>query len=210
MTNRLVQAIILVEDLAEGRRRMEALGFAVADGGRHPGRGTANLIVPLGEQYLELLAVIDPDEARASPDGRAVLDALHQRGPGLARWSIEPDDIASVSARLGLPIDGRQRRRPDGALITWRAVGVNEAWVAPWRCAFMAWDEPSLHPARLADPHPNRARGVVRLDVSAPDVDVAADWVGGDVPLEVVLKAGSETGPRALTVATPAGTLLVE
>ena len=81
--DRLVQAISLVGDLDIARRRMEALGFAVEEGGRHPGRGTANLIVPFGDEYLELLAVVDEPEARSSPQGRPVLDALSRRGPGL-------------------------------------------------------------------------------------------------------------------------------
>jgi Glyoxalase-like domain len=64
--DRLVQVIVLVDDLAAARRRFENAGFRVFDGGRHPGRGTANLIVPFGDQYLELLAVVDEDEAHAS------------------------------------------------------------------------------------------------------------------------------------------------
>ena len=42
---------------------MEGLGLTVLEGGRHPGRGTANLIVPFGRQYLELLCIVDEDEA---------------------------------------------------------------------------------------------------------------------------------------------------
>ena len=57
VADRVVQAIVLVTDLEEARRHMEELGFTVHDGGRHPGRGTANLIVPLGQQYLEAYAI---------------------------------------------------------------------------------------------------------------------------------------------------------
>jgi hypothetical protein len=53
VTDRLVQAIVLVDDLATARASTEQLGFAVPMGGRHPGRGTGNLIVAFGEQYLE-------------------------------------------------------------------------------------------------------------------------------------------------------------
>ncbi len=74
---------------------MEPLGLTVLDGGRHPGRGTANLIVPFADHYLELLAVVDEAEARSSPQGRPVVAALARRGPGLARWSVETPDIES-------------------------------------------------------------------------------------------------------------------
>ena len=38
-------------------------------GGRHPGHGTANRIVPLGSSYIELMAVVDRVEADSSPLG---------------------------------------------------------------------------------------------------------------------------------------------
>ncbi|MGH9018361.1 MAG: VOC family protein, partial [Acidimicrobiales bacterium] len=108
MGDALVQAIVLVADLATARRHMEGIGFTVLDGGRHPGRGTANLIVPFGRQYLELLAVVDSTEAAASPQGRPVLAALERRGPGLARWSVESADIEARGRRLGLAVESRQ------------------------------------------------------------------------------------------------------
>jgi hypothetical protein len=137
--DRLVQAIVLVTDLGAARAQMESLGFTVLEGGRHPGRGTANLIVPFGRQYLELLAVVDEAEALESAQGRPVLAALSGRGPGLARWSVEPGDIEVASARVGRPIERRQRILPDGRAVRWRSVGVDEAWAEPWRCAFMSW-----------------------------------------------------------------------
>ena len=38
-------------------------------GGRHPGWGTANRIVPLGHAYLELVSILDEDEAPSSRTG---------------------------------------------------------------------------------------------------------------------------------------------
>ena len=86
MPGRLVQVIVLVEDLDVARRWATGAGLVALDGGRHPGRGTANVIVPFGVEYLELLAVVDPDEARSSAGGQAVLDTLAGRGPGPVRW----------------------------------------------------------------------------------------------------------------------------
>jgi hypothetical protein len=44
-------------------------------GGRHPGWGTANRIVPLGNTYLEVVAAVDAAEADGSPFGRWVAAA---------------------------------------------------------------------------------------------------------------------------------------
>ena len=204
---RLVQAIILVEDLEPARRRMESAGLAVEEGGRHPGRGTANLVIPLGGSYIELLAIVDGAEASTSPQGRPVLAAWAGRGPGLARWSVEVDDVGAAAARLGVAVERRERVRPDGAVIRWRAAGVDEAWPEPWRSAFMAWDEPALHPARLVRPHPNGATGF-RLEVAVPDGADAVGWLGGPVPdgvSFVPFDGAGFVGPRRLQLETPAG-----
>jgi Glyoxalase-like domain len=64
----LDHVLIAVADLANAAREIEARhGLASVEGGRHPGWGTANRIVPLGETYLELIAVIAGAEAARSP-----------------------------------------------------------------------------------------------------------------------------------------------
>jgi hypothetical protein len=205
----IVQAIMLVEDLSTTRRQLEGLGFAVSDGGRHPGRGTANLIVPFGQQYLELLAIVDEAEALDTPQGRSVADAFSRHGPGLARWSVEASDIRSISERLGYPVEQRQRDRPDGRVITWESVGVDESWAEPWRCAFMAWDDPDLHPARTVSAHANGATGFDELEVVVPETDTIVDWIGGALPSGLVVYEGADAGPRALTIASPSGSISV-
>jgi hypothetical protein len=205
MADRLVQAIVLVTDLPAAGRRMEALGLTVLEGGHHPGRGTANLIVPFGRQYLELLAVVDASEAAASPQGQPVIAALSRRGPGLARWSVEPSDIEATATRVGHPVEHRQRVRPDGTTVAWRSVAVDTTWREPWRCAFMAWDDPATHPALVFEGHPNGANGFARLDVVVPDIGAARDWVGGTLPPGVVMDVGPEPGPSRLWLSSPDG-----
>lgn len=206
--DRFVQAIVLVTDLDEARRSMEGLGFAVCDGGHHPGRGTANLIVPFATQYLELLAVVDEPAARVSPQGRPVLDALARRGPGLARWSVEPLDIAATARRVDLPIERRSRVLPDATTVSWCSVGVDESWHEPWRCAFLAWDDPAMHPARTPALHRNGADGL-RLEVVVPDRTALTTWLGGTVPDGVTVTVGTAPGPRSLGASTPAGDIPV-
>ena len=204
-----MQAIVLVTDLANARRRFEALGFSVLDGGRHPGRGTANLIVPLGGQYLELLAIVDEAEARSSPQGRPVMAALSAHGPGLARWSVEPVAIAAAAARVGDPVERRERTRPDGTSVRWRSVAVDRAWAEPWRCAFMSWDSPDMHPGDSPVVHPNGATGFSRLHVVVPDLRAALAWLGGRVPPGAVVEPGPRPGVRTLRISSPSGEILV-
>jgi hypothetical protein len=210
---------------------MEALGLTVLEGGRHPGRGTANLIVPLpfATQYLELLAVIDEAEALSSPQGRPVAATLARRGPGLARWGVEVGDIEATAARVGLPVEQRQRVLGDGRVVRWRAVGVDAAWDEPWRCAFLAWDDPGLHPGRAGGVvgragsvtgrvagrvagrvvHRNGATGFARLEVDVPDHQSLAHWVGGPVPEGVAVSVGTGMGPTGLFLRCPAGELSI-
>jgi glyoxalase-like protein len=209
MVDRFVQAIVLVTDLTESRRRMEELGLTVLEGGRHPGRGTANVIVPFGDQYLELLAVVDRAEAESSPQGRPVLEALARGGPGLARWSVEPDDIDAISRRIGHPIERRQRVRPDGTTVRWRSVAVDAAWSELWRCAFMAWDDPTTHPAHAPAVHGNGATGFDHLEVVVPDQSAALTWLGGQIPDGVDIRVGPVPGVTHLSLSSPSGPITI-
>src|SRR5437588_4680677 len=51
-------------------------GLMALQGGHHPGRGTGNMIVPLGRSYLELIAVVEESEAESFPTSRRVRRAL--------------------------------------------------------------------------------------------------------------------------------------
>src|SRR5678816_207162 len=97
----LGQVILGVRDLDAASRRMEGLGFTVLDGGVHPGLGTANRIIPLGRQYLELLGVVDPALASAQWYGQALLARIAD-GDRLVRWSLRTDQIEKIAGALGL------------------------------------------------------------------------------------------------------------
>jgi hypothetical protein len=202
MEDRFVHAIVLVTDLQTAGRHVEELGLTVLDGGRHPGRGTANLIVPLGLQYLELLAVVDEEEALSSPQGRPVVSALSARGPGLARWSVESSDIEATARRVGHRIERRHRLLPDGTAVRWRSVAVDTAWAEPWRCAFMTWDDPETHPARTPVVHGSGATGFASLRVVVPDISAALAWFGGQAPPGVVVEVGTEPGVTNLVLSS--------
>src|ERR1700694_5688403 len=107
----------------------ERHGLTALPGGRPPGVGTANMIVPLGDDYLELIAVVDPAEAATSPF-RERLAVAPETGAVIATWAVRVTDIDALRQRFddaGVATEGPlpgSRLRPDGALLEWRAPGI--------------------------------------------------------------------------------------
>src|SRR4029078_12261149 len=98
---RVDPVLYAVTDLDSGAARFEEdLGLDSIPGGPHPDWGTANRIVPLGPDYLELVCVVDRTKAEAWLFGRLVVEA----GDGLVGWSVGTDDLDRVARRLGLEI----------------------------------------------------------------------------------------------------------
>src|SRR5437773_12266025 len=97
----VVDHILLpVADLDAGAQRLyEQFGLKGIPGGRHPGVGTANVIVPLGLQYLELIAVVDQGVAASSRLGGRVARAL-KAGRMFVAWALGTQDLDAVRARL--------------------------------------------------------------------------------------------------------------
>lgn len=92
------RVLIAVPDLAQSTLALEAaLGVTAAGGGLRAGSGTASSIIPVGNTFLELVAVHDPRAARAENRGR-VLAALIARGGGLAGFGILTDDLPQAIA----------------------------------------------------------------------------------------------------------------
>jgi hypothetical protein len=171
-----------VSDLDAATERLQAEGLEAQEGGRHERFGTRNRIVPLGESYLELLAVEDRELAERSEFGRSLL-ARTADGDRLTRWSIRTDRIDEVAAELGLAVEDRSRAHPDGRTLRWRSAGMVPSLRDPSRPFFMQWPdadwpghEPAAHDARL-----------VELRVQVPDrAAFATGTLGLDLPVEVV------------------------
>ena len=151
-------------------------------GGRHPGAGTANAIVPCGAAYLELISVVDADAAGRSPTGRRVRSAL-ERGSTFAGWALRTQDLDSERDRLaaqGLategPLEG-SRLRPDGVLLRWRTLHV----AAPDPgCPFLIeWAVPEgQHPAERPVEHPAGRVEIEAVEVAAADSELLGKLVG--------------------------------
>ncbi len=168
--------LLPVADLEEGTRRLyERFGLKGIPGGRHPNVGTANVIVPLGLQYLELIAIVDPQEAAGSRLGMRVSRALKE-GRTFVAWALRTQDLDAERAKLqgagwDVPpaVEG-SRKRPDGQVLRWRSQDV-EPGLDPTALPFVIeWRIPDgLHPGEAAAVHRGGATVLRRVVVGARD-----------------------------------------
>jgi hypothetical protein len=123
-------------------------GVRPAFGGVHPGRGTRNALLSLGEKhYLEIIAP-DPQQPGA-PDPYG-LQRLTE--PRLVTWAVHTEDIASTAQKAvaaGFAIDGPNdgsRARPDGVLLRWKSFRLKNMDGSPLPF-FIEWDRATIHPS---------------------------------------------------------------
>jgi hypothetical protein len=199
-----VRAVADLERAAERWRR--DLGLDSAPGGRHAGWGTANRIVPLGDAYVELIAVADPEAASASAFGSAVAEAAGQ-GERWLTFAAAADDLDAVAARLGLEVTEGSRERPDGTTLRWRSAGLEDPRREPWMPFFIAWEvPPDLHPGRARGGQGIRAGGIAWIEVGG-DAGRLDEWLGGtELPVRVV---DGPAGIRAVAVVAAGGELVI-
>jgi hypothetical protein len=192
----LDHVLVAVPDLAAGVRAIEArLGLTSVEGGRHPGWGTANRIVPLGPAYLELVAVVDAGEAAAHTFGRWLTAAQPRGGP--FGWAVRTEELDRVADRLGLPVRDGSRATTDGRLLRWRTAGLEQAAAEPFLPFFIEWAEGTPHPG--LEPSTNRWR-VAEMRLRG-DAERLHAWLG-DHFLPIALEAGE---PAIIGVVLAAG-----
>jgi Glyoxalase-like domain len=181
----LDHVLIAVSDLAAAAREIEARhGLASVEGGRHPGWGTANRIVPLGEAYLELVAVVDESEAAQSPFGRWVAAAQPNFAQPLG-WAVRTHELDDVARRLGLTVDVGSRTGRDGRLMRWRVAGVEQAAAEPSFPFFIEWASGTRLPGLASATHPAGTVEIAELRLEG-DADRLTDWLGGErLPITV-------------------------
>jgi hypothetical protein len=178
--------LIAVVDLAEAAREFEVKhGLSSIEGGRHPGWGTANRIVPLGDCYLELVSVVDRDEAAQADFGRWIAAADTASGSRPIGWAVRPHDLDEVAHRLGCPIEDGSRVTPTGQMLRWRASALEQPAADPSLPFFIEWAEGSAFPGRAAVTHPAGAVELAKLELRG-HVDQLTRWLGGhELPITV-------------------------
>lgn len=199
--------IVAVTDLATAAARFERdYGLSSAEGGRHRGLGTGNRIVPLGRSYVELMAVVDEEEARSSPLA-AWVRATCAHGDRLGALCLRTDDAGAVAARLGTPALEMGRVKPDGTELRWKLAGLEQTLADSRLPFFIEWfagpaDQPGATPVE----HASGARGIEWVEIAC-DERTLRERVG-DAPLDIRAVPG-EGGVRRAGIAARDGTLVL-
>lgn len=145
-----------------------------AFGGVHPGRGTQNALLSLGERrYLEIIA---PDPKQAGVEQYSVITKLAE--PRLIGWAAHRDDLELFAEQLrkqGIAFEGPQagsRQRPDGKVLRWRALRLKDdhGGLLPF---FIEWSKDSVHPSVDAP----KGCTLTRFEASAPETKGLLDAV---------------------------------
>ena len=168
--------ILGINDLQKGIEELERrTGVRAAFGGAHPGRGTQNALISLGERhYLEILA---PNPKEKAGERTAELRGLTALTP--VGWAARANDLPSTQrllrshgAQTG-EIRPGARKRPDGARLAWKTLDITSP-ASPLLPFFIEWDHATAHPSatspggcRLADliledPNPAVLRDALR------------------------------------------------
>ena len=131
----------------------ERTGVRAAFGGVHPGRGTRNALLSLGERrYLEIIAP-DPKQSDIQLWAVPQLTLLKElTTPRLIGWAAHPGELDVVAKRLresGIAFQGPRpgsRSRPDGRVLSWKSLNLadDRHGLLPF---FIEWDANSLHPS---------------------------------------------------------------
>jgi len=189
----LDHVLVAVTDLAAAARAIEdEHGLRAEEGGRHPGWGTANCIVPLGDAYLELVTAVDAAAAARSSFGRWVTASQSELLRPLG-WAVRTDELDEVASRLGLTIEAGLRTGRDGELLRWRLAGVQEAAAEPALPFFIEWAPGTRLPGRARAVHATGKVSVAEVRVSG-DPHHIKSWLGThQVPIDI------RPGPSAIT-----------
>lgn len=175
------------------------------------------MIIPLGSAYLELIAVVDQEEAQRSPTSRRITRAIED-GRTFATWAVRTEHLDALREHLrasgvdlAAPVAGA-RERPDGVTIRWRTqflVTPGDASVLPF---VIEWQvPPDQHPAQTPIDHPSRARGIRTVRLGDPDPAAASARLRtllGDDLIAAVERAAT-SGVVAVELDTPGGALTI-
>src|SRR5262245_39452888 len=122
---RVDHLVYATPDLEESVNNLEKrLGVRAAAGGQHPGRGTRNALLRLGERSY--VYIFGPDPLQQWDDGSRWFGIDGLSTPRLVTWAANTtalDDEIRNAARNGLrlgAVTAGQRVRSDGVVLRWQ------------------------------------------------------------------------------------------
>jgi len=181
-------------------------GVGATFGGVHPGRGTQNALLSLGNRrYLEIIA---PDPAQPAVKNPIASNLHSLAEPRLVGWAAHPGSVTAFAEKLtavGLKYEGPtpgSRKRPDGQLLKWQIVSLADtaSGLLPF---FIEWGQDSVHPSVDAP------RGCTFLSFAAetPDPEKLAATLK-TLNLDLLVKKGEKPRLHAV-ISGPKGNLEV-
>lgn len=214
---------IAVPDLQQGIAQYTKMGFNMHAAGIHPGRGTHNAVAFNTGDYLELLAIRDLAEYKASRASGATgssLDAFIAQGGGIRQIAVQSDNLdADVVAMRGRGIDVGDaveggHRMADGRELRWKTAVLGAKNPLP---VFFIQHLTSLDVRRTQVPgagaHPNGVYKLERSYIVSNDAEAEAALYARVLGMEkpelhkgtVVMShmAIFEIGPTGLGVVQP-------
>jgi hypothetical protein len=201
---RIDHVIVGVQSLEVAAERfLDEFGLEAQPGGRHGDAGTANMIVPLGdEQFLELLTIINPASRHPMITW---LGPLIDEGDRLVTVAIEVDDLDATAARLDEPAFAVERIGDDGRRVAWRLTGMLSTMTAEVLPFFLevvdgrqwctGWREPR---------HRIEPRGIVGIEFGGDPHGIRDRLADDSIPIAVV---SGRPGVLAVTIDTDHGAL---
>ena len=199
LLKRVDHLVYATPDLERSVAELEKqLGVRAAAGGQHPGRGTRNALLALGERsYLE---IIGPDPSQDKPQWFGIDRLTKGRLTTWAANARDLDKLVANTARNGLrmgPVTSGQRVTAGGLVLSWKftdPVTVVADGLVPF---FIDWGQ-SPHPAASAPPgvellsmrgeHPQP--GKVAEALASVDIPLRVEY-GREPSLIVVLKTSN-------------------
>jgi hypothetical protein len=191
-----------IADLDEGIAFVRKLtGVEPAPGGAHPGYGTRNALISLGEGcYLEILA-LDPAQMELRSARTDRIRAL--AGPTILTFAMQTTQVqqklAAIQNLAGLSgkLDPRSRKKPDGSTLEWTNVPIDSAF-GPQIPFFIDW-RGAKHPS-MTTPAGCQLTG---FEVLHPDADALRGIYRG-LDIDIAVTAAANPGFVA-HLATPRG-----
>lgn len=198
----LDHVVLAVRDLnTASKYLMDRFGLDTVEGGDHPEWGTGNLIVPLGDHFIEVAGITDEKRALENPVGQIFLDRTAD-GDKFLTPVLGARDLAVASERLGLEWVAGERKTETGTL-GFRSAGIGmamemgEGW--PY---FFDYDD---RVARLGIGMPNHSKqvtGILNVTV-AQNADRLRGFLGEEIR-ELTVTQG-DPAVHSVTIATEDG-----
>ncbi len=124
----LDHVVLAVRDLeAAAVYLRDRFGLGTVEGGDHPEWGTGNLIVPLGNQFIEVAGITDMERAKTNPVGQIFLQKTEDGDKFLAPV-LGLRNMTEATEKLGLVWAPGERKTRHGVL-GFRSAGIERSLV---------------------------------------------------------------------------------